>query len=195
MALPKYESLQELKEYCLSLKSPIFQDGSLDFVKQLIVDKNIKNVLEIGTGIGWSSINFANYGCNVETVEKNPESVKLAREQIKKYDFTKQIKVINADYLEYEPKWKKNSFDLIFIDAAKSQYQKFFIKSIPFLAPKGVVICDNIAFHYLQYDKQSRSVKGLIRKLNEFKEYVLSLPEFKSKIIPIGDTIIVSERV
>ncbi|MDE7100258.1 MAG: class I SAM-dependent methyltransferase, partial [Anaeroplasmataceae bacterium] len=128
----------------------------------------------------------------ITTLERNAEMVKLAKDNIYKAGYQEFIEVVQMDAVLEAEKLLDKRFDMIFIDAAKAQYIKFFELYAPLLNSNGVIVCDNISFHGLTdndavYEEQSRSVKGLIRKMNNFKEYFLSLKDFNTTILPIGD--------
>jgi predicted O-methyltransferase YrrM len=85
-------------------------------------------------------------------------------------------------------------YDMIFIDAAKAQYERFFDKYIPFLKPNGIVICDNLRFHDLDPLKVNRHTKQLLRKIGEFKEFLLNHPAFDTTFYDQGDGMSISQR-
>ena len=91
----------------------------------------------------------------------------------------------------------EESFDLIFIDAAKSQYIKFFEKFKKNLNLNGVIISDNLDFHGLvngDYETYSRNVKGIVRKLKNYINFLKENEEFKTEFINIGDGIAITKR-
>ena len=115
----------EMMEYAKVNNVPIIQTEGLHFLRQVIMLKNCKRILEIGTAIGFSAIQMAKLGVVVDTVEINEESYNIAIENIKKAGLTDKINVYLEDALEIDIN-KLDKYDLIFIDAAKAQYQKFF---------------------------------------------------------------------
>ena len=119
----------------------------------------------------------------------------LAINNIKEAKLDNRINVIFKDaFIAYDD-IKDNKYDLIFIDAAKAQYHKFFDLFTNLLNESGVVVCDNMLFHGLvesESNDYSRSVRGLIRKLKEFHEYLLNNSEFDSSIYDIGDGMAIS---
>ena len=118
---------------------------------------------------------------------------------INKAGLNEKIHIIFKDALEAFDDIKNIKFDLIFIDAAKAQYHKFFDLYTPLLNEHGIVVCDNMLFHGLVEDKDnmenySRSVRGLIRKLNEFHESLLQNNDFDTAIYYIGDGMSISVK-
>jgi len=183
--------LKQAKE----LKTPIIQTDALNLMIQLIKMNNINNVLEIGSAIGYSAIMMATFTeCNVFTIERNLYSYNHAVENIKQAKLEDKITIIYADALEYEIS-EDYQFDLLFIDAAKAQYIKFFEKYEKFLKPKGIVICDNLLFHGLVEHKElieSRNMKQLVRKINKFNDYLINNKQYDTYIYKIGDGISIS---
>lgn len=189
-----------LKEYALKNNVPIILDEGLAFLESVIALKRPKRILEIGTAIGYSAIRMHKVcGSIVYTIERNPEMVELAGNHIRQAGLEDEIHLIFADALEAFEAVKNLEFDMIFIDAAKAQYLKFFMLYTPLLSEHGIVVCDNMLFHGLvedtaNYENQSRGVRGLIRKLSVFHQALLENPEYKTSIFHIGDGMSVSVK-
>ncbi len=189
--------LEEIKKEALENSVPIMQDDSMNFVTEYIIKKNIKKVLEIGTAVGYSSIVMALSSPNVyvTTIERDEERYLKAVENIKKMNLEDRITLIYGDALEVTLKGK---YDLILIDAAKSQNIKFFEKFEQNLDIYGTIITDNLSFHGLAEkdlkEIESKNVRGLVRKINNYKEYLKENKNYKTKFYPLGDGISVSER-
>ena len=136
---------------------------------------------------------------NVYSIERDEKMYNLAISNIKKANLEDNIHIIFKDALEALDDVKDIKFDLIFIDAAKAQYHKFFDIYTPLLNDEGVVVCDNMYFHGLvsdveNIDSYSRGVRGLIRKLNEFHEYLLNNDKYHTSIYDIGDGMSISVK-
>ena len=159
-----------------------------------------KKILEIGTAIGYSAIRMSQVvGSEIVTIERNEAMYNEAIKNIEKAGLANKIKVVYKDALEAFDDVKDNEFDMIFIDAAKAQYTKFFNLYTPLLSDKGIVVCDNMLFHGLvedeaNYENQSRSVRGLIRKLLAFHQNLLENKEYTTSIFDIGDGMSVSVK-
>jgi predicted O-methyltransferase YrrM len=134
---------------------------------------------------------MAEQDCNIITFERNDDMVNQAKKNIKPYE--NQIKIMHYDALLYNG--KLDTYDMIFIDAAKAQYQKFFNKYVPYLKKNGVVVCDNLDFHHLDPSKVSRSTRQLIRKINEFKVFLNQLDNYETTFFEIGDGMSITKRV
>lgn len=187
--------ISELEKYAKENNIPIMMSDGINFLCNYIRTNNVKSILEIGSAIGYSAIRMALVDKNIEivTIERDIERYNIAIKNIKDFGLENQITIIlddafNVDLTQY--------FDLIFIDAAKSQYIKFFEKFKTNLKKTGVFISDNLDFHGLvKSDEtiQSRNVRGIVRKLRNYIEFLENNKEFKTTFYSIGDGIGVSK--
>ena len=190
------DSLISIKAYAAREAVPIIQDESSDFICNYIKEHNVKNVLEIGTAIGYSAIRFAQVreDVKVTTIELDIDRFIVAQENIKKFNLTDRITAINDDALTHELEGK---FDLIFIDAAKAQYIKFFEKYKENLSEGGVIISDNLSFHGMVEDlslTHNYSTKKLVKKIIKYITFLKENTEFDTEFFKCGDGISVSKR-
>lgn len=180
----------DLKELALQMKIPIITDEGLLLLINLIKENKIKSVLEIGSGIGYSAIMLEEYVESITTIEKNIYMYKIALINLNNYSVGK-IKLINDDALKTN---LTDKYDLIFIDAAKAQYEKFFNKFKKSLSKNGIIVCDNLNFHDLNPQTVSKNTKALLRKINNFKDFLNSNDEFNTIFTNIGDGMSISRR-
>ncbi|MCI9585932.1 MAG: O-methyltransferase [Bacilli bacterium] len=188
--------MDRIEKYALENDVPIMQKEGILFLKDYIVKNNIKNILEIGSAIGYSACQMASTGSDVKivTIERDELRYHEAVKNINELGYDNQIDIILADALEVEINGK---FDMIFIDAAKAQYIKFFEKFKYNLSDNGVIISDNLSFHGLTEPDvviKNRNLRQLVRKINNYKQYLLENSEFKTEFYDIGDGITVSKR-
>lgn len=187
--------LKDLEKYAEENNVPIIQKEGLNFILNYIKENKVKKILEIGTAIGYSAINMALIDENIKitTIERNKEMFSLAKKNVKDFNLEKRINIIYADALEAEI---KDKYDLIFIDAAKAQYIKFFEKYKSNLKEDGAIITDNLNFHGLANNPEeihSKNLKALVRKINNYKEFLKENKEFKTNFYEKGDGISVSK--
>lgn len=185
----------ELEEYAKKNNVPIMQPDGIKFLKNYIEKNNIKNILEIGSAIGYSAICMAklNKEIKVVTIERDLERYNEAVKNIKKFALEDQITIINDDAFNVN---LDSKFDLIFIDAAKSQSTKFFLKFQKNLNSKGTIITDNINFHGLTYavEVKNRNTRQLVRKIREYVEFLKENKDFTTTIVDDGDGIAISVK-
>jgi len=193
------EKLNELREYGINNNVPIIKNDGLALLLSIIRLKNVKRVLEIGTAIGYSSISMAleNEDIYIDTIERNEKMYQQAVKNVKDFELEKRINVIFSDALEVDEK-SLAYYDLIFIDAAKAQYIKFFEKFTPNLLPGGVVFTDNLLFHGLEEvpreEIESKNVRALVRKIDRYNNYLKDIEGFKTTFIEVGDGVALSVR-
>ncbi len=183
-------NLSFLKAYALEKRIPIITDEALALIEAEIKKHHVKDVLEIGTAIGYSALAIASFGCHVDTLERDEYMIEEAKRHFDRYDENHQITLYPFDALTYQ--LPEKTYDLIFIDAAKSQYQTFFNKG-DFLCP--FFLLDNLNFHHLDPANVNRHTQGLLRKLDVFKRFLAEHPHFKTEFYDLGDGTSLSVRI
>lgn len=198
----KFDELDlEIKDYAIKNNVPIIFDEGLAFLESIIALKKPKRILEIGTAIAYSALRMNKVcGSEIYTIERNENMYNCAIKNVSKANKQNEIHVIFKDALEAFDNVKDVKFDMIFIDAAKAQYMKFFDLYTPLLTDDGIVVCDNMLFHGLvndkeNYENQTRAVRGLIRKLGNFHKALLENENYKTSIFDIGDGMSVSVKL
>lgn len=188
--------MKELEEYAMINKIPIMQKDGILYLCNYIKENNIKNILEIGSAIGYSSIMMANVNDNimVTTIERDIDRYNIAIDNINKYNKDKQINIIYGDATEVDITGK---YDLIFIDAAKGKNIFFFEKYKNNLVKGGTIITDNLSFHGLVEDSdlvKTKNQRGIVNKIKNFISFLDNNEEFATEYIPVGDKIAISKR-
>ena len=191
--------LKEIKKYALENHVPILQDVSLDLILLILKLKKPNNILEVGTAIGYSAINFSKYldgeNRHILTIEKSNEMYGIAISNISKMGLEDIIRVENADatiYLETLDE-KKEQFDIIFIDAAKGQYLKFLDNALRLVKTGGVIIADNVYFkgRVLSGYNEHRH-RTATNRLREYLKIVNERNDLDTTVFNIGDGVAVS---
>ena len=195
MDLDYNSKIKEIRAYAKENKVPIMEEDGIKYLTSFIFKNRIKSVLEIGSAIGYSAIQMAlvDPDIHITTIERDEERYKEALKNIKKFNLENQIDVIFDDAFNVELSGK---YDLIFIDAAKSQSIKFFEKFKLNLDINGTIITDNINFHGLTKEKviKNRNTRQLVRKIKEYVEFLENNQEFTTYFISDGDGISISKR-
>ena len=192
-----YTQIKEIKEYAIANKVPIMQDAGIDFLTTFIIKHQIKNVLEIGTAIGYSAImmTLCSPNLKVTTIERDEQRYLEALKNIKKMNLEDRITLIFNDALNVR---LDDKYDLIFIDAAKAQNIKFFELFERNLNSLGYIITDNMYFHGLvkKNEKEigSRNLRGIVRKIKDYINFLKNNDRYNTTIYDIGDGIAVSEK-
>lgn len=188
--------IEEMEQYAKEHHVPIMEKEGIEFLLKYIKEHSIHSILEIGTAIGYSAIRMClvDPSITVTTIERDEERYQVALENITACNLQDRITVLLEDALTVE---LETTFDFIFIDAAKSQYIKFFEKFEKNLKDHGVIISDNLNFHGMTHTTEpilSRNVRGLVRKLNMYIDFLKENPKFDTTFFEIGDGVSVSIR-
>lgn len=188
--------MKKLEEYAKINNIPIMQKDGILYLINYIKENNIKNILEIGSAIGYSSIMMAsiNSDIRITTIERDKDRYDLAVFNIKKYNLDKQINIIYGDAVDTDI---AGMYDLIFIDAAKGKNIFFFEKYKNNLVKGGTIITDNLSFHGLVEDSdlvKTKNQRGIVNKIKDFISFLDNNEEFATEYIPVGDKIAISKR-
>lgn len=182
-----------LRDYAILNNVPIIGDEGLAFLENIIKLYKPQNILEIGSAIGYSAERMAKLGSNVYTIERDEVMYNRCIETIKTFNLEDKIHLFYKDALEAFDCVKDIKFDMLFIDAAKGQYKNFFEIYTPLLKKGGIVVCDNMSFHNLESEEvHSRSLRALLRKIDNFHNFLLENNNFDTTIFNIGDGMSIS---
>lgn len=194
---PNLELIKEIEKDAEINNVPIISKEIREYLKFIIrTNKNIKNILEIGTATGYSGIimleEIQDRNGNLTTIEINEDRFKIAQSNFEKSNL-KGIEQILGDATEEIEKLNK-TFDFIFIDAAKGQYKKFFEDSYKLLNEGGIVFIDNILFRGYLYKESPKRFKTIVKRLNEFIDYLYE--NFGSvTLLPISDGVMLVSKI
>ena len=195
--MSNYTKIKKIKEYAKENNVPIMLDEGIDFLTTFIIKHQISSVLEIGTAIGYSAIMMAlaNPKLKVVTIERDEERYLEALKNVKDFELEDRITLLFNDALEVN---LKDKFDLIFLDGAKGQNINFFEHFERNLDEDGFVVTDNISFHgYVEKEEdeiKSRNLRGLVRKIKAYIEYLKENPNYITTFYEKGDGIAVTQK-
>lgn len=194
-----HRTTMEMRQYAEEHKVPIIQDEGLLYLMQIIRLSQSVDILEIGTAIGYSAIQMAriNPNIHVDTIEREEEMVLLATQNVEKSKLCHRIRVFQADALTIDLSLLMPSYDLVFIDAAKAQYIKFFERFDPLVKPQGLIVSDNLLFHGLVTTTEkieSKNLRTLISKIRKYNEWLAKNKCYHTTFLSIGDGMAVSEK-
>ncbi|MFK4785073.1 O-methyltransferase [Fusobacterium sp. MFO224] len=186
----KDELILEMEQFAHENNVPIVTKEVAEYLKFMVDMNKSKNILEVGTAIGYSGILMASiakkYDGKLTTMEIDETRFNQAKENFKKSGLT-NVNMILGDACEEISKLDEK-FDFIFIDASKGQYKRFFEDSYKLLEKDGIIFIDNIMFRGYLYKEYPKRFKTIVRKLNEFIEYLHeTCPSFT--LLPFGDGI------
>lgn len=191
--------LFELETYAKENNVPIIQKEVRCFLGTILKYKKVKNIVELGTAIGYSSLFFSQYiepDGKIITFEREKDYYDIAIKNIKDMDREDKIEVVFGDAYENVKKLNQK-FDLIFMDANKSMYRYYFDTLFPLLNVGGMMICDNILYKGMvsNDDLAPRKQNTIITNLREFLSFISNHPKLETSIIPIGDGVSLSVKL
>ena len=158
------------------------------FLHLIIKISNIKNVLEIGTFTGLSALSISlalpDDG-KLIALDKNNETNKIALNFFKKANQDHKIKTIIKPALEALEDLKNQKFDMVFIDADKMNYKKYYEKSFGLINQGGLIIIDNVLWHGEVADEKNNDKFTI--NIREFNKFVSKDKRVEQIIVPLGD--------
>ena len=189
------ETIIAMERYAEANNIPIIELDSIKFIMKYIRLNNVQKVLEIGTAIGYSAILMANASETVEitTIEKDEKRYREAVKNVNACGLDKRIEIVYNDAMDVNLSGR--TYDLIFIDAAKGGYIKYFEKFCHYLSPGGVIITDNLNFHGLVKNKnaiKSKNLRGIVDKIEKYIDFLNNNDDYITKFYEIGDGLSVS---
>lgn len=194
------ESAKTLEKYAEINHVPIIHRNSMHMINLILTMKQPEYILEVGTAIGYSALRMLEGAQNAKiiTIEKDEKRYQEAITNIQEQKHNSQIEVFLGDAADVMQNLaeEKRKFDVIFIDAAKGQYQSYFDLADRMLASGGILITDNVLFRGMVYSNEEvpKKYKTLVRKLRAYNEMLMSHPGYHTSIIPIDDGVSVSYK-
>ena len=189
----------DIEREALADEVPIIRKETREWIKTMLLVKQPLKVLEVGTAVGFSSIFMSRYlpnGGHITTIEKWEPRIEKARINFARANVEDVITLLEGD----AAKWLKelnDSFDFIFMDAAKGQYIHFLPDVIRLLEKNGILISDNVLqdgevldSRYI-VERRKRTIHGRMREYL----YALKNHEFlETSVIPLGDGVALSVK-
>lgn len=188
--------IEEMEAYAAQYEVPIMQKEGIKFVQNCVDTYHVKNILEIGTAIGYSAIQMCRMhdDISVVSVERDEKRYLKAIENVKKAGMEDRITLILGDALTTEIEGK---YDLIFIDAAKAQYIKFFERYEKNLSNTGIILSDNLKFHgFVDHPEltHNRNTRQLVRKIATYVQWLKDNEKYETIFYDFGDGVAISKR-
>ena len=185
------ESLGDIKRMQIAV-------SQCHFLQLIIKVSNSKKILELGTFTGLSTLSMSlalpDDG-NLIALDKNTETNKIAIDFFKKAKQEKKIKTIIKPAIESIEELKKenNYFDIVFIDADKDNYKKYYDNTLELIKKNGLIIIDNVLWHGEVADKNNNEKYTNI--IRDFNEHVKKDEKTEQVIIPLGDGFTVCRKL
>lgn len=192
--------LDEIEKVANDTEIPIIRKSMQSLLKFLLAYAKPKNILEVGTAIGFSALLMSEYapeGCRITTIEKYEKRIPVAKENFRRAGKEEVITLLEGDATELLRELT-GTYDLIFMDAAKGQYIHFLPDILRLLSKGGLLISDNVlqdgdvVESRFAVTRRNRTIHARMREyLYELKHH----PQLETCILPVGDGVTLSVKV
>lgn len=194
---PVEQQIREMELFAKEHHVPIMEKTAISVMLSILKLHQPNHILEIGTAIGYSAIRMATSldNANIVTVERDKERFDKALQNIKQCGLSNNITPLFGDAFERsEEIEKRGPYDVLFIDAAKGQYKRFFELFEPMLTDNAIILTDNVLFKGLvaEDEIESKRIRSLVKKIRLYNEWLMNHPQYETTIIPVGDGLAVS---
>lgn len=191
------DELEKIKQKALEEHIPILMDDTLEKIEEILKQEKPKRILEIGTAVGYSAMCFSEYlneNGMIDTIERDEERIKEAKENIVKVGVEEKINILEGDAVEILPTLQ-GTYDMIFIDAAKGKYPFFLKEALRMLSENGIILADNILYKgYVMSDYNKHKQRTAVRNLREYIHEVTNNPNLETEILEVGDGLAITKR-
>ena len=206
LATEKNNFLAELRQHADSANVPILRADAAALMRVMTTLRSPRRILEAGTAVGYSAILMATCchnsqgECivNIDTVELDMDTAVIAKENIRKAGYEKNIRVIVGDAGEvFSCLGGSEVYDMIFVDSAKSQYIEMYDDIKRLLKPGGLLVCDNVIFYGKIFDEPEKAPhkhRTIISNLRAFLEKLTSDDDYTTSVIETGDGMTISVK-
>ncbi|WP_206811031.1 O-methyltransferase [Paradesulfitobacterium ferrireducens] len=189
--------LQEMEHLALEETIPVVTPAVGNFLSILVLTQKPKAILEIGTAIGYSTVWLAQaareVGCQVTTVDMNSGRRERALEFFRRAGLSEYIMSLAGDARKVLPTLAQ-TFDFVFIDAAKGEYLEYLELLHPLIAPGGMLVADNVLFRgwVVPGAVFDRKYEKMVQTVRAFLQHLSADPRFQTTVLPFGDGLAVS---
>ena len=195
------ELLEEIEREAVKAYVPIIRREMQSFLKLLLASVKPYRILEVGTAIGFSALLMSEYapeGCQITTIENYEKRIPIARENFIRAGKEKQITLLFGDALKIlQGLEETESFDFIFLDAAKGQYLSYLPEVVRLLSPGGILLSDNvlqdgdIIESRFAVERRNRTIHARMR---EYLYQLTHREDLTTSILPLADGVTVSVK-
>ena len=192
--------LEEIEQQAHIDGVPIIRKEMESFLRVMLTITKPKRILELGTAVGYSAILMSEAiekDASIITIENYEKRIVQARDNFKKADKEDVITMLEGDAMEIMPGLEGDSFDFVFMDAAKAQYIHFLPEVMRLMKKGAVLITDNVLQEgdiiQSKYVVRRRD-RTIHKRMREYLEVVKNHPELETTIVPIGDGITISVK-
>ncbi len=170
---------------------PIVSSETGRLLSLLVRTLQAHRILEIGTAYGYSTLWMALAlppAGKIWTIDPDRERTAIALDFLARAGRAESVEVINQPALDVlNTLTQQRNFDLVFIDAVKTEYEQYLEFVIPMLKPTGLVVVDNLLWIGQSAAAPSPEDSESTVALRRFNDRFLNHPDLESMILPLGD--------
>ena len=191
--------LDEIEQRSLEDGIPIIRKPTQALLKFFMEKERPETILEVGTAVGFSALLMSEYAgeqCKVTTIEKYEKRIPIAKKNFINAGKEKRITLLEGDALELL-KNLDDSYDFIFMDAAKAQYIHFLPDVLRVLKPGGTLVSDNILQEGEILESRyavTRRNRTIHSRMREYLYEITHCDQLQTMILPVGDGVAVSVK-
>ena len=195
---PVTGGLKDLEDFARSQNIPVIPHETVAYFRLLLESLQPEKILEIGTAIGFSALLMAEYApqAQITTIDRNPEMIELAKANFAKYDSRQQITLLEGDAVDLL-ETLEGSYDLVFMDSAKSKYVIFLPQVLKHLNPGGLILIDDVfqgGDVAKPFEEIKRGQRAIYRGLHSLFDATLDSPDLTASLLPLGDGLLMLRK-
>lgn len=189
--------LNEIEKEALDSYVPIIRKDMQQFLRVMLQMNKPRNILEVGTAVGFSSILMAEYtpcDSKITTIENYEKRIPIARQNFQRANYADKIKLLEGDAKDVL-KSLDDKFDFVFMDAAKGQYINFWPEICRLTKSGSIIITDNVLqdgeileSHFI-VKRRNRTIH---KRMREYLYEISHDDRYETTIIPVGDGVSVT---
>ncbi|MCH5153043.1 MAG: O-methyltransferase [Clostridiales bacterium] len=191
--------LAQLEKFAREHYIPVMLDDTKELLFATVKEKQPRRILEIGTAIGYSGIVMlsASELATLNTIELDERTAELARANFKEFGFDKRVNIFVGDAREIIPVLT-GSYDFIFLDGPKGQYENFFPYLTDLLDVGGTLVCDNVLYkglvEHVPDNKRHKHIT-VARNMRTFLLDITTNERYSTTLHRIGDGVTISKKI
>jgi caffeoyl-CoA O-methyltransferase len=181
--------LAEMEAYAAEHRVPIADREVAMFLEITARASGAKKVLEIGMAIGYSVVHLLRgmgQSGIVTTIELSDEMISAASGYLKRANLLERVQIERGKALDVMPRLT-DTYDLLYIDAVKEEYQQYLDLGLPRLRSGGAVVVDNLLWGGRVAQAESAHDESSTKALREFNRYFINHSQLRSEILSVGD--------
>ena len=190
--------LNKLQNFARENYIPVIQESSCNFLYDYVKTLQPKNILEVGTAIGYSGIVLlhASKSASLTTMELDSKRYEMAFQNFKEFGVSSRVTQLLGDAKGLLKQLDK-TYDFIFLDGPKGQYYAYLPLLLNVLKLGGIILCDNLSFNGWVDNGliAPHKKRTIVTNLRKFKKEILSRQDLATTLFDVGDGIAVIKKI